>query len=279
MIINPFVDSQRRLRQGWWIAVFFLVLGAILAPLLVMTRREGTQVSVMEQAVVVTIASLVCQLMRRRPIAELVGALNRRWPQQFFIGAIIGVSFMSIPALYLGACRYIAWQESNASLKAVGAAVALFAAVAVTEELVFRGFIFQRLIEGLGNWPSQLILGAYFVLTHSGTLPAGGVTRCLAITNIFIASLLFGLAFIRTKSLAMPLGMHFAVNVTQGCILGFGVSGTSQAGTLLPINISGPDWMTGGQFGLEASLPGLVAVISAAVILHQWRRSESTVHA
>jgi membrane protease YdiL (CAAX protease family) len=197
-----------------------------------------------------------------------VGALNRRWPQQFFIGAIIGVSFMSIPALYLGACRYIAWQESNASLKAVGAAVALFAAVAVTDELVFRGFIFQ-----------QLILGAYFVLTHSGTLPAGGVTRCLAITNIFIASLLFGLAFIRTKSLAMPLGMHFAVNVTQGCILGFGVSGTSQAGTLLPINISGPDWMTGGQFGLEASLPGLVAVISAAVILHQWRRSESTVHA
>jgi hypothetical protein len=79
--------------------------------------------------------------------------------------------------------------------------------------------------------------------------------------NIFIASLVFGLAFVRTKSLAMPLGLHFMANLMQGGVLGFGVSGTEQSGLLKPVFSEIPDWLTGGQFGLKASVLGLVCIV------------------
>jgi membrane protease YdiL (CAAX protease family) len=83
----------------------------------------------------------------------------------------------------------------------------------------------------------------------------------MASINIFLASIVFGLAFIRTKSLAMSLGLHFMADFAQGGVLGFGVSGTEQAGLLITAFGDAPTWLTGGQFGLEASLPGLICVV------------------
>lgn len=98
-----------------------------------------------------------------------------------------------------------------------------------------------------------------------------GDVRVLASINIFIASLVFGVAFIRTKSLAMPLGLHFMANLMQGGVLGFGVSGTDQSGLLQPIFISEvPIWLIGGQFGLEASILGLVCVVVIFVLFQRW---------
>ncbi len=94
-----------------------------------------------------------------------------------------------------------------------------------------------------------------------------GSVRILASTNIFLASILFGLAYIRTQSLALPLGMHFMANLVQGIVLGFAVSGTDQSGLLIPVFAEVPEWLTGGQFGLEASVFGLFFVVIAIVIL------------
>jgi hypothetical protein len=142
----------------------------------------------------------------------------------------------------------------------------LMAGVAVAEELLFRDVLFQRLIGGLGIWPAQVIVGVFFVLTHLNNLGMEGATRVRAGVNIFAASILFGLAFGRTQSLALPIGLHFMANITQGLIFGFGVSGTSEPGLLRPVLAPGLDWLTGGAFGLEASLPGLVAVLLAVGI-------------
>lgn len=84
----------------------------------------------------------------------------------------------------------------------------------------------------------------------------------------FFASLLFGMAFIRTKSLAMPFGLHFMANWVQGGVLGFGVSGMQQARLFVPIFGEAPVWLTGGQFGLEASLPGLICVVIMLLMLY-----------
>lgn len=141
---------------------------------------------------------------------------------------------------------------------------------------MFRGFVFQRLIDGLGAWPAQAIVALFFVLTHSAALEAAGLMGWLAGVNIALASVMFGLAFIRTHSLAMPLGLHFAANFVQGPVLGFGVSGSGGAGLLQPFS-QGPDWLTGGGFGLEASAPGLVCVVLVTGLLLAWppRRGES----
>jgi hypothetical protein len=98
-----------------------------------------------------------------------------------------------------------------------------------------------------------------------------GDVKVLASINIFIASLVFGLAFICTKSLAMPLGLHFMANLMQGGVLGFGVSGTEQSGLLKPVFSEVPVWLTGGQFGLEASVPGLIFVVGTLMLLYKWK--------
>jgi membrane protease YdiL (CAAX protease family) len=270
MLINLFLDSDRRLRNGWWILIFFFVLFSLLFPLLLLVSPK---VSLVRQAGVVAAASAICQLLRRRPMSELVGALDWRWPKQLLLGGLLGTLLMLVPALFLRALGFVTWQWNDTSLAIFSSALALYAAVAVAEEFVFRGFVFQRLLDGIGEWPAQLILAAYFVLVHSAALSAGGQQRYLAGLNIFLASLVFGLAFIRTRSLAMPLGIHFAANYMQGTILGFGVSGHEEAGMLRPVFGNYPDWLTGGAFGLEASLPGLVCVIVAGVLLYRWTPS------
>ena len=98
-----------------------------------------------------------------------------------------------------------------------------------------------------------------------------GDVKVLASINIFIASLVFGLAYIRTKSLAMPLSLHFMANLMQGGVLGFGVSGTDQSGLLKPIFAGIPKWLTGGQFGLEASVLGLFFVVVTLILLYKWK--------
>ena len=95
-----------------------------------------------------------------------------------------------------------------------------------------------------------------------------GSVKVMASINIFLASILFGLAFIQTKSLAMPIGLHFMADFVQGGVLGLGVSGTQQSGLLIPVFSDAPAWLTGGQFGLEASLPGLLCVVITLLLLY-----------
>jgi membrane protease YdiL (CAAX protease family) len=272
---NPIWNAEHRLRNGWWVLAFFVVLASGLFPFLLSAKQAETAVSPGVQAAVVLVASLVCQGLRRRPIGELTGRLDRRWPRELFMGFLAGAILMLLPALALAALGILTWTVNAASLATLPGAFAVLAGAVIAEELVFRGFVFQRLIDGLGPWPAQLILAAYFVLTHATGLAAAGELRPLASVNIFLASLLFGLAYLRTRSLALPLGLHFAANVTQGPLLGLGVSGDLQPGLLTPHLTAAPAWLTGGAFGLEASVPGLIAVIVATILLARWRAGRS----
>lgn len=273
MLRRAFLDEAGRLRGGWWIAIFFAVLTGLLLPLLLLARAHGGTVPLHEQAAVVLAASLICQGLRRAPFAELLGPLDGRWPRQFLVGALGGALLMVAPALGLGAVGAVGWRLDAAGAAGFGTALALLAAAATTEELLFRGFLFQRLIDGLGPWPAQGIIGGLFLLTHSDALRAQGLLGLLAGTNIFLASILFGLAYLRTGSLAMPLGLHVAANAVQGPILGFGVSGGTGARLLVPELGRAPAWLDGGTFGLEASLPGLLCVVGLLAVLWRWRPS------
>jgi membrane protease YdiL (CAAX protease family) len=188
---------------------------------------------------------------------------------------MLGALLMAVPAAVLWLSGSVQWRLSASDPSIVAHAVLGMAAVAMAEELLFRGFLFQRLIAGLGMWPAQLIISGLFVLTHLGNPGMDGATRLWAGLNIFIASLLFGFAYLRTRALALPIGIHFAANVTQGPILGLGVSGNSEPGLLEPLLQTSKDWLTGGQFGLEASLPGLLTVGGGALLLSRTRQRRS----
>jgi uncharacterized protein len=152
----------------------------------------------------------------------------------------------------------------------------LFAGVAITEELLFRGFVFQRLISGLGVWPAQLIIAAFFLLTHCSNPGMIGSTKLVASINIFLASILFGVAFLRTRSLALPLGLHWMANWVQGSVLGFGVSGTEQLGVLKAGFWRSTYLADRRQFGLEASVPGFICVVATLIFINNRKPVEKT---
>jgi membrane protease YdiL (CAAX protease family) len=276
MSINPFLNSERQLRNGWWILIFFLILASMLVPALLVAQQNSMDVFIGLQAVIVVLASWICQLLRRKPLAELLGKFNLRWFKELCLGGFMGSALMLVPALIMRLLGWVNWQWNPTGTSTLASVILLFAGVAVAEELLFRGFIFQRLIAGLGQWPAQLILAGYFLLTHLNNPNMTGDVKVLAGINIFLASVMFGLTFLRTKSLAMPLGLHFMANLMQGGVLGFGVSGTDQSGLLKPIFADVPEWLTGGQFGLEASVFGLICVVVTLILLYKWKPSWET---
>jgi uncharacterized protein len=269
MIGDPFLNSERGLRNGWWILIFLLVLASMLVPVLLLAQKNSRDVSIGTQASLVFLASAACQLLRRRALSELFGKFNKVWFKDFSAGCLMGAAFMLVPALILQTFGRVNLQWNSMDVSALVSSMSLFAGIALAEELLFRGFVFQRLLSGLGLWPAQLLTAAFFLLTHLNNPGMSGSIKVMASINIFLASMLFGLAFIRTKSLAMPLGLHWMANWMQGGVLGFGVSGTAGSGLFKPVFGEAPIWLTGGPFGLEGSLPGLICVVLMLILLYR----------
>ena len=255
-----FLNSKERLHNGWWIGVFFALLAAILLPALLLSIRTQHELSVWEQLGIIFTATLIVQFMRKKPVTEVTGLLNALVLRDLGVGIAFGFVLMAAPAALLWCASMIQFSPAPFQAEGLVAAVVLMAGVAIAEELLFRGVIFQRLVAAVGEWPAQIAIGLLFVLTHLGNPGMDGAATVWAGVNIFLASLLFGKAFVRSKGLALPIGLHFMANVTQGVVFGFGVSGNDTASLLsVQLTIDAP-WLTGGAFGLEASLPGLITL-------------------
>lgn len=265
-----FYTAESGMRNIWWVPIFLAILTLLLFPLILIAQSRSADVSVPVQAILLIVVTIICQWLRGKSIIEVTGKINLRWLKQLLLGAFIGVVLMLLPALILTISGYTNWQISNLSLPVFLSGLYLYAGVALAEELLFRGFIFQRLIQSLGQWPAQLIIAGMFLLTHISNPGMTGSVKIFASVNIFIASVLFGLAYIKTQSLAMPIGLHLMANVTQGTILGFGVSGNDGQSMFNAGITQCPEWLSGGVFGLEASFPGLFTVICITILLFRW---------
>jgi membrane protease YdiL (CAAX protease family) len=255
-----FLNSKKRLHNAWWIAIFFALLAALLLPALLVSIEMHHELSVWEQAGIILIATLIVQFLRKKSISEVTGETNARALRDLGVGIALGFLLMAAPATMLWCGGFAHFSLAPLQAERILAAVVLMAGVAIAEELLFRGVIFQRLVAAMGEWPAQIAIGLLFVLTHLGNPGMDGATQLWAGLNIFLASVLFGKAFLRSKGLALPIGLHFMANVTQGVVLGFGVSGNDTASLLSSQFTIDAPWLTGGAFGLEASLPGLITL-------------------
>lgn len=270
-MIHPFLGPDRTLRNGWWILSFYLLLAAILVAVTTgMGARDASPGIPLQAMMVAAATAAVIALRRDRPRSVLGTAAS--WRRGVPSGLAAGFVIWGVAAAALWASADVTWRWNEAGLQALRTGFVDALAVAVAEELLFRGFPFQRLVAGIGAWPAQIAMGAYFVLTHSAGLAAAGDLQPIATANIFLASLLFGAARLRTHSLAVPVALHFALNFVQGPLLGFGVSGHLSGSLLVPSTGSAPAWWTGGAFGLEASLPGTLAIFAALVAVLAWPR-------
>ena len=269
--MKVFTNSNGQLRSLWWAAIFFIILAVATFPLILLSQHYKWEITMGHQAILVVAVTWICQLLRRKAFTEVSGSFNIITVQQFFRGLLIGAVLMILPAISLYLGGWVRWEFQAPEATTILSATLVFIAVAVAEEFLFRGFLFQRLLESIGIWGTQLILAGYFLLTHINNPGMAGNIKVFASINIFLASIMFGLAFIKTRSLSMPIGIHFAANWVQGTFFGFGVSGNEDPGILHPVFNSAPAWLTGGQFGLEASVPGLISVIVILIALYFWK--------
>ena len=130
---------------------------------------------------------------------------------------------------------------------------------AFMEELLFRGILFRWIEEFGGSWAALIVTSALFGLAH---ILNANATWFSSFAVAVEAGLLLGGAYMLTRSLWMPIGLHAAWNFTQGAIFGVPVSGNAVHG-LVQAKLSGPPLLSGGGFGLEASVFALVGATVA----------------
>jgi membrane protease YdiL (CAAX protease family) len=142
--------------------------------------------------------------------------------------------------------------------------IAIFLPAVVHEELLFRGYPFQKLLRW--NRPFALFgMSLIFAGLHAGN---SSVTT-LGLLNIFLGGLLLSLAYVRYGRLWFPIGLHLAWNLTTGPILGHEVSGYELMRSILIEQGGGPDLLTGGDFGIEGSVwMTLTELVAIALMIH-----------
>lgn len=135
----------------------------------------------------------------------------------------------------------------------------------VLEETLFRGLIFHQLERLAGSWSALGLTSLLFGMAH---LTNDGATLFAAAALAVEAGLLLGAAYMLTGRLWLAVGIHTGWNFTQGWVFSIPVSGGPPPIGLLITRPVGADWVTGGGFGLEASVVTLgVATVAGLVLL------------
>lgn len=139
----------------------------------------------------------------------------------------------------------------------------LFLLVGTGEEIIFRGVLFRWIDEKWGFATALIASALLFGLVH---ISESNATWWSSLAIAVEAGLLLAAAYKYAGTLWLPIGIHWAWNFTQGNIFGFEVSGNDAGEALLKSTVSGPDWLTGGAFGAEAS----VIPVFLGLILSAW---------
>jgi uncharacterized protein len=129
---------------------------------------------------------------------------------------------------------------------------------AAGEEVLFRGYLFQRGVEMIGPVAATLLASGLFAAAH---LANPNVTSA-GIAIIFLGGIFFSLGYLRTGSLWLPIGAHVIWNIVLAKVLGVPVSGAEFGDSLLRTSVHGPELLTGGAFGPEGGLLGAAALIA-----------------
>lgn len=126
-----------------------------------------------------------------------------------------------------------------------------FLLVAVTEEVMLRGFVLGRMLSaGMNRFVALFLSSVLFSAMHL----FNPNFALLPFVNILLAGCLLGASFLYTRNLCFPVVLHWFWNWLQGPVLGYEVSGMDSGETLLTLRLTGSDLLTGGSFGFEGSL-------------------------
>ena len=160
-----------------------------------------------------------------------------------------------------------------ASLAAAGLAMLTLLFAALAEEVIFRGYAFQRLIRAVGPSTAAVLTSVAFALFLA--LGTTGHHTLLAFVGSLLLGLLLATAWLRTHALWLGWGLHFAYRAVTAVALGLPVAGRTDfgaGGSLADSYASGPRWLTGGGFGLDAALLTGPILLAGLALLYRLTR-------
>ena len=210
------------------------------------------------------------KVIEKRSLSS-IGFNKNNWLKKYSLGFLIGLVMMSIIVLILLLFGYITVEKNPIQPVGVSAIssvlVILFGWIiqGATEEIVTRGWLLNVLSSKYNIGFGLLISSTLFGLMHL-TNPN---VNYIAVINIILVGLFYGLYVIKTNDLWAVCGMHSAWNFAQGNIFGFEVSGLDvSVGSLIDLNLVGNNVITGGAFGPEAGIIStFILLVSIGILL------------
>jgi len=185
--------------------------------------------------------------------------------REFGLGAALGwglVVLAVLPMALTGSLRTAFWTEPRA-FYLFGINLGVLAVASLLETVAFQGYPFQRLMQAVGPTMATILMALFFGVEHIYNTDA---TLTSILVTMF-AGVLLSLAYLRTRALWLPWGLHLAWNLSMGGVLGLPVSGYTKFATVVQTDAYGSVWLTGGAYGPEAALLTFLVLIAGIVVL------------
>lgn len=283
-----FLNEFGRLRSGWRVLLFafafvaaLLLLATVLRVAYVVLVNVGPtvpgQAFVADAIFRITLlvaalgAGYLCaRLLEGLPWRSLGLTFHRNWFRDLLLGSAIGFAALVVAvviATAAGGLRFSFGGSGVAIIRSlVGSAVLLFVA-ALAEEALFRGYVLQTFTRAQLTLLGVLLTSVPFALVH---LSNPNVVPGVTFANTALAGIWLAAAYLRTRSLWFPLGVHWAWNWALGAFFGLPISGINLVSNpVLKGNDLGPAWLTGGSYGIEGGVACTVALVAFTFFV--WR--------
>lgn len=285
-----FFNSVGRLRSGWRLTIYLLLLIVLvivweqvvrilygLAPSFHSNPYAESVVGLVYRSgllVLALVAGFLCaHFLEELPWRSLGAGFHKRWFRDLSIGSFVGFVTLALAVAIATAGRglsfsinHVGWTSIVSSM--IGSAVVLVVA-AFAEEALFRGYALQTLSRAQLAWFGVVLTLALFGIAHlanPNTVPG------FTLANTSIAGLWFAVAYLRTRSLWLPLGLHWSWNWALGWFFGLPVSGITVAPyPVLKASDTGLVWLTGGSYGIEGGIAATIALALSTLFI--WRTS------
>jgi membrane protease YdiL (CAAX protease family) len=225
--------------------------------------------------------TIVCAAIVLGMYALLVKLLEQRWPTNLpvrkaiphcLLGLLVGFLFMVlvVSTIVASGCAVISWKGFSGTEQFN--MLMLFLAVAVGEEIICRGVIFRLIDERWNTWVALLVSALLFGWMH---ISNDNATWWSSMAISIEAGLLLAAAYKWSGTLWVPIGIHWAWNYVQGNVFGCAVSGSKAGTTILATTVNGPDIITGGAFGPEASIVAVIlgTFFTLVFLANRYRRT------
>ena len=282
-------SSERRLRSLWRLLLTsFMAFVLSMATLYALRSLNLSNRSSVFIAPCLILASVVAsvwiaaRVLDRRPLSQFGLSLDRKWWTDLLFGLFLGGFLASVVFLIqwvIGWVEITGWFQHIDTEESFGTVIAsyfVFAiCVGIHEELAYRGYLLRNIAEGMNFavvGPSRSLVLAVTITSLAFAL-AHAVNPNISVAglvNTVLAGFVYGLPFLLTGRLGLPIGIHITWNFFQGPVFGFNVSGVGFGGSVMSTAKSGPTLWTGGDYGFEGGLLATAMLIIALPLMFGW---------